>query len=114
MHSENKKQKTGWRWTQSPANSSPRISCMCLSFDREREMEGCARPLIGSGPHPPSVSFHNRAGNSQTHSRSLSCVKNNPSLARFRRMERIEDLSSTFLRQSDAGVADRDDYLTLR
>jgi hypothetical protein len=58
---------------------------MRLVFDWESEMEGCARSIVGSRPHAPSVRLHDRAGNGQTHTRSLW----------FRGMERIENLFST-------------------
>ena len=75
---------------------------MRLSFDGKSEMESCARPLIGGGPHSPSVRLHDRAGNGQTHTRPLW----------LRRMKRIKNPFGTFRRQSYAGIADRNDQLT--
>ncbi len=72
-------------------------------FDGKSEMEGRTPPLIGSGPHSPSVRLHDRAGNGQPHTRSLW----------FRRMERIKNPFGTFRRQSYACIADRYGELTL-
>src|ERR1700730_19395663 len=76
---------------------------MRLDSGWQAEIETCAARRVVSGPQTPTMRFSNGAADGQAHTGSLN----------LRGKECIEDLVRLFRGQPHAGIANRDQQLTI-
>ena len=79
------------------------MSCMCFGLDGQRETKTCAARRIVGRPQAAAVRFHNGAADAQSHASAVSLGGK----------ERIKDLVCLLRWKPHAGIADRDQHLTI-